>query len=231
MKKLLLLSNSTNYGEAYLGWPQKHLSEFLSGKKDGLLFIPYAGVGFSWDEYYEKVNTVFSDLGKEIESIHHFQDPIKAIQQAEVIIVGGGNTFQLFRLCQKQGLMAPMRKKVEEGTPYIGWSAGSNLACPTLCTTNDMPIVEPPSFDGLSLIPFQINPHYTEKTIEGHGGESREQRLKEYTALRAESDVVCLPESSLIEVTEEEYRLKGDDAYVLRADQKMLWKEGETRVF
>lgn len=231
MTRLLLLSNSTNPGDEYLGWAKRHIEKFLEGVEENILFIPYAGVTVNWDDYYESVNDVVSSFSKQMDSIHHFQDPVKAIQQANAVLVGGGNTFRLFALCQEQGLYTHLRKKVEEGIPYIGWSAGSNLACPRLSTSNDMPIYEPPSFDGLELIPFQINPHYTNKTIEGHGGESRDQRLAEYLVLNRESTVLALPEASLLKVEANTYSIEGNDAILITADSREDWKNGESKNF
>lgn len=232
MKRLLLLSNSKNHGEEYLAWAKNYVNEFLEGIDDNILFIPYAGVTISWDDYYEKVQEVLTEFGKQMDSIHHFQDPIKAVQQAKAILVGGGNTFQLFGLCQKQGIFSPIRKKIEEGVPYIGWSAGSNLACPKLSTTNDMPVYEPPSFDGLSIVPFQINPHYTNLTIEGHGGESRNDRLKEYMALNPQMNILCLREASMLELIGDKYSIKGEhDAIMMKNNEIQNWSRGDERVY
>jgi len=208
---LLLLSNSTNPGEEYLSWPREYLNSFLEGIDDDILFIPYAGVTISWDDYFEAVEAAFEPLNKEVTSIHHTLNPEKAVMKARAILVGGGNTFQLFNEIQENGLLLPIRKRVEEGMPYVGWSAGSNVACPGLHTSNDMPIVEPVSFDGLHLVNYQINPHYTSKTIEGHGGESRDQRLAEFLAANPDKKVVGLRESSLIEVQGDVHTIRGNN--------------------
>ncbi|HAZ01091.1 MAG TPA: dipeptidase PepE, partial [Marinilabiliales bacterium] len=171
---LLLISNSTNPGEPYLDYPKNDIASFLGTIPVKAVFIPYAGVTVTWDDYEKKVKTRFNEVGHDIVSIHHFANSVEAIEKAEAIIVGGGNTWQLLRLVRQNGLIAPIRKKVLAGTKYIGWSAGSNLACPTIKTTNDMPIADPMGFDALNLIPFQINPHYLDKNPEGHGGETRE---------------------------------------------------------
>ncbi|MFI3294780.1 MAG: dipeptidase PepE [Rikenellaceae bacterium] len=178
---LLLISNSTNAGEAYLEYPKENIREFLlpHGTTE-VLFIPYAGVTLSWDTYEQKVSDRFAEFGVAVRSIHHFDNPVQAVLDAQAIVVGGGNTFMLLKTMQDNGLIAPIRSKVSSGTPYIGWSAGSNMACPMLCTTNDMPIVEPQSFKSLGLIPFQINPHYLDGHPDGHAGETREQRIEEY---------------------------------------------------
>lgn len=179
--KLLLISNSTNAGEEYLGWPRKDIQNFLT--KAGVkrvLFIPYAGVTVTWDNYEAKVKAVFKELGFDLYSIHHEEDPIKAVIEAESIAVGGGNTFSLVKEMQRTGVMQAIKGRALAGVPYMGWSAGSNVAGPTLKTTNDMPIAQPESFDCMGLVPFQINPHYLDAHPSGHGGETREQRIEEF---------------------------------------------------
>ena len=144
------------------------------------VFIPYAAVTFSFDEYASKVEQRFSEIGHHVRGIHTFDDPVKALKDAEAIVVGGGNTWQLVRMMHDQNLMPAIKEKVNSGTPYIGWSAGSNVACPTLRTTNDMPIIDPLGFDCMNLVPFQINPHYLDANPDGHAGETREQRILEF---------------------------------------------------
>ncbi|MDR3245133.1 MAG: dipeptidase PepE, partial [Prevotellaceae bacterium] len=181
--RLLLISNSTNPGEAYLGYSKKDIQTFL--EKDNVreaLFVPYATVTFSYDAYLEKVRQRFDDFGITVKGIHNENDPVAAVKAAQAIVVGGGNTFHLLKNIQDAGIVDAVREKVGNGTPYIGWSAGSNIACPTICTTNDMPIVEPTSFESFNLIPFQINPHYLDAHPQGHAGETREQRIEEYIA-------------------------------------------------
>jgi dipeptidase E len=195
--RLLLISNSTNPGEAYLGWPRQIITNFLEGTGvKRVLFIPYAGVTLSYDEYENKVKTVFKEMGYELYSIHHESDPVKAVVEAEAIAVGGGNTFHLVREMQRNGVMQAIRGRALAGVPYMGWSAGSNVACPTLCTTNDMPIVQPDSFNCMNLIPFQINPHYLDAHPEGHGGETREQRIEEFLVANPEVYVAGLREAT-----------------------------------
>jgi len=178
--RLLLISNSTNAGEAYLEYPKENIRSFLGVKEVKALFIPYAAVTFSYDEYETKVRNRFCEVGHDVISIHHFADPVKAVAEASAIVVGGGNTWMLLKLLQKNKLIKAIREKVLAGTPYIGWSAGSNVTCPTICTTNDMPVTEPDDFNAFNLIPFQINPHYLDANPAGHAGETREQRILEY---------------------------------------------------
>jgi dipeptidase E len=125
-------------------------------------------------------------------------DPGRAIARAAALVVGGGNTFALLARLERAALLEPMRQRAREGVPYLGWSAGANLACPTICTTNDMPITGPGSLEALGLVPFQINPHYTEHTIPGHGGESRDERLAEFLVLHPRMLVVGLREGSML---------------------------------
>jgi len=216
-KKLLLISNSTMAGEDYLGWPKHYISDFLNNEKvKKVTFVPYAGVGLSlesleasYDVYTERVREVFASLGFEIESVHQADDPVKMIQAAESIAVGGGNTFHLVAKMHDTGIMKAIKEKAEQGTPYMGWSAGSNVACPTLMTTNDMPIIQPKSFDCLNLIPFQINPHYLDANPEGHGGETREQRIEEFLVVNKEMKVLGLREASLLFVEGKLMKLLG----------------------
>ncbi len=178
--KLLLISNSTNPGEQYLDYPKNNIRDFLGKEPVKALFIPYAAVTFSYDVYEQKVSERFREIGHDVVSIHRFSDPVDAVKNAEAIVVGGGNTWKLLKTVRDLGLLAPVREKVLNGTPYLGWSAGSNLACPTIRTTNDMAIVQPDSFEAFGLIPFQINPHYLDANPAGHAGETREQRIEEF---------------------------------------------------
>ena len=195
--RLLLISNSTMAGESYLEYPKGNIQKFLGEKPVKALFIPYAGVTFSFDEYEEKVKSRFNEIGHDIVSIHHFDNPVQAVKEAEAIVIGGGNTFNLAKMMQENGLIEAIGERVKEGAPYIGWSAGSNMACPTIKTTNDMPIVEPMSFNVLNLIPFQINPHYLDAHPDGHGGETREDRIREFVELNQEMYVAGLREGCM----------------------------------
>lgn len=196
--RLLLISNSTNPGEPYLGYPKNNIKEFLGQFTGKAIFIPYAAVTFSFDEYEEKVCERFKEIGIEIESVHHSSDLNQAIENAGAIVVGGGNTWHLQKLLNDNDLVNTIRKKVLSGTPYIGWSAGSNVACPTIKTTNDMPVVEPGSFEAFNLIPFQINPHYTDSNPAGHAGETREQRIEEFIEVNPAVFVVGLREGTML---------------------------------
>jgi dipeptidase E len=196
--KLLLISNSTNPGEPYLDYPKNNIREFLGSRPVRVLFIPYAAVTFSYDAYEEKVFERFREIGHEIASIHHFSDPVNAVREAEALAVGGGNTWKLLKTLRENELIEPVKKRVFEGMPYIGWSAGSNVACPTIMTTNDMPVVEPDSFNAFNLIPFQINPHYLDANPAGHAGETREQRIEEFIETNPDVYVVGLREGTML---------------------------------
>jgi len=208
--RLLLISNSTMPGEAYLDYPKHEIKQFLGDQPLTALFIPYAAVTFSFDLYEQKVVERFSELGFQVKSIHHFSDPLQAVRDAQVIVVGGGNTWQLVRMMHDNLLMEVIREKVLSGTPYIGWSAGSNVACPTLRTTNDMPIIDPHGFDTMGLVPFQINPHYLDANPEGHGGETREQRIEEFLEINPDIFVVGLREGTMLRVEDDQMRLIGN---------------------
>lgn len=195
--KLLLISNSTNAGEEYLKYPVGNIGKHLQGVCE-IVFVPYAAVTFSYDEYERKVQKRFDEIGIRVRSIHRAADPRKAIREAEAICVGGGNTFALAKKMQEQGLMAAILRKIKDGTPYVGWSAGSNVCCPTICTTNDMPIVEPQSFKAIGAVRFQINPHYLDANPEGHAGETREQRILEYIEANPRRYVVGLREGCML---------------------------------
>ena len=196
--KLLLISNSTNPGESYLDYPKNNIRDFLGQKPVKALFIPYAAVTFSFDVYEAKVAERFREIGHSIISIHRFSDPVSAVNDASAIVVGGGNTWKLLKMIQDNNLIDNVRKKVLSGTPYIGWSAGSNVACPSIKTTNDMPVVEPDSFGAFNLIPFQINPHYLDANPAGHAGETREQRIEEFIEANPGIYVAGLREGSML---------------------------------
>jgi dipeptidase E len=198
--RLLLISNSTNPGEPYLDYPKSQIRDFLGEGPLDCLFIPYAGVTISFDDYEARVKERFAEIGHVVRSIHHEPDPVAAVREAAAIVVGGGNTFRLIQMIQANGLIEPVREKVLSGTPYVGWSAGSNVACPTIRTTNDMPIIQPEGFHAFALVPFQINPHYTDLNPPGHAGETREDRIMEYLEVNREDKVLGLREGCMFRV-------------------------------
>lgn len=218
--RLLLISNSTNAGEEYLYYPRLEIKKFLGDSPVKALFIPFAAVTFSFDDYEAKVASRFREVGHDIVSIHRFKDQVAAVEEAEAIVIGGGNTWQLLRMVRENGLIDPIRKRVQAGLPYIGWSAGSNMACPTIMTTNDMPVTYPGSFSALHLIPFQINPHYLDANPDGHAGETREQRIQEFIEVNPGILVAGLREGTML--------LRENDSLSLIGNRKMrIFRKGE----
>ena len=216
---LLLLSNSALPGLAYLEYALPPLKAHLNGRRN-VVFIPFAGVTQSWDAYTDKVRIALDSLALNITGIHTVADPQQAIAEADVIMVGGGNTFNLLKHCREYGLIEPIRQAVKKGTLYTGWSAGANLACPTIRTTNDMPITDPGGFDALNLVPLQINPHFTNALPEGHQGETREQRIRELLVVDPALEVIGLPEGSWVSVQDGHATLAGKHpALLFKADE------------
>lgn len=210
--RLLLISNSTMQGQPFLYYPKAQIMEFLGEKPLSAVFIPYAAVTFSYDEYEKKVQDRFSKMGHRIISIHNIANKEKALKEAEAIIVGGGNTWHLVRELHRYGLMNSIRTMVKKGTPYIGWSAGANIASPTLKTTNDMPIVDPFGFDTLGIIPFQINPHYIDANPIGFSGETRQKRIEEFIEINQKVYVVGLREGCMLLQEDNKLHLIGSNA-------------------
>jgi dipeptidase E len=167
-------------------------------------------VTVSFDEYENKVREKFAEIGHDLKSIHHYANPVEAVEQAEAIVTGGGNTFHLIKMLHDNNLIHPVREAVLNGIPYMGWSAGANVACPTICTTNDMPIVEPDSFEAFNLVPFQINPHYLDANPEGHAGETREMRIEEFLEANHGITVAGLREGTMFWIEDMEIKLLGN---------------------
>lgn len=218
MKRLLLMSSSRKGSMGYLEHATEQLETILAGKVKKVLFVPYAAVSFSFDDFEKIARAPFEKLGVELVSIHHSSNPAAAVEQAEAVAVGGGNTFALLRRICDNGILEPVRKRAEAGMPYMGWSAGTNVSCPTIRTTNDMPITQPPSLDAFNLIPFQINPHFISGKPAGHNGESREERLAEFLAINPGENVLAIREGSALYVEGTHATLMGDlDALVFRS--------------
>jgi len=204
--RLLLISNSTNYDSGYLDHAANEIQEFLGSIKN-VTFIPYAL--HDQEAYAERAIARFEILGYQMQSIHHSTNPRLTIEQAEAVFIGGGNTFRLLNELYTQDLLDAIRQRVAEGMPYIGSSAGSNIAGPTIKTTNDMPIVQPPSFNALNLVSFQINPHFLDPDSSStHMGETREQRLVQFLE-ENDTTVVALREGTMVRVENETTTLKG----------------------
>ncbi len=210
MKSILIASTSTIHGSGPLEYLLEELKTHFEST-DEVLFIPYARPGgISHDDYTKKVTLPFSTIGKTVRGLHEFKDPKKAIEQAKGIFTGGGNTFVLVNQLYKNDVLVSIKNAVENGTPYLGTSAGSNICGLTMNTTNDMPIIYPPSFKTLGLVPFNINPHYLDPNPNSkHMGETRETRIKEFHAFNTQP-VIGLREGSWIEVKGDSLKLRGE---------------------
>lgn len=206
---LLLFSSSRAHNSDYLA-PNLALIKQQLAQVSSVLFIPYAGVTVSYDEYYDKVSQALRSVPVKVESIHNYKDAQEAIANAQAIMVGGGNTFHLLYQLYQKDIVSLIAKRVTEGVPYIGWSAGSNIAGATINTTNDMPIIEPPSFNALTLLPFQLNPHYTDYKPEGFHGETRDMRLAEFMVLQPNTPIIGLPEGTALKRSGNTLTLLGD---------------------
>jgi dipeptidase E len=209
---LLLLSNSTNHGRRRFEHVQDELASFY-GRRE-VLFVPYALADH--DAYTDAVAEAFAHSGVAVRGLHTVPDPLAALAAAEAVFVGGGNTFRLLRALQRGGLLAALRAAVERGARYGGASAGTNLACPTVRTTNDMPIVQPDGFAALGLVEFQINPHYLDAPPDStHMGETRAERIAEFLE---ENDVpvLGLREGAWLRVNGAAMVLRGRDAVLFR---------------
>jgi dipeptidase E len=220
--RLLLLSNSRAADGSYLLWPRSEIKTFLGGQVSGVLFVPYAAVPaatVSYDAYAGRVRSAFAEMGYAVDSVHDSADPVAAVRGAKALVVGGGNTFHLLTQLYAAGLVDVIAAQVRGGIPYIGWSAGSVVACPTISTTNDMPIIEPPTLRALGLVPFQINAHYTDAHPPGHQGETRAERIAEFLRVQPAMTVVGLREGSLLRVAGGEVRVVGTGARLFRAAQ------------
>lgn len=210
MARLLLASTSTVHGGKYLDYLEAEVKEHFADAKN-MLFIPFARTGgMTHDEYSELACKRFGDWGFNMKGIHTFDNPKEALKNADGVFTGGGNTFVLVRSLYETGLMSVLKQRVQEGMPYMGSSAGSNLAGLTVGTTNDMPIVYPPSFDALQAVPFNINPHYLDPDPSSkHMGETRETRIKEFHHFN-DQPVVGLREGSWLRVDGDRLELKGE---------------------
>jgi dipeptidase E len=215
-RRLLLGSTSTTFGTGYLDHIADQIQDLLGSRRQ-VLFVPYAL--FDHNAYAAKARERFAQMGYELTSVHEVADPVTAVAATEALVIGGGNTFRLLARLYEKNLLAPIRARVEAGMPYVGTSAGSNVACVTIRTTNDMPIVEPPSFDALNLVPFNINPHYLDPAPGStHMGETREERLLQFLE---ENDkvVVGLREGAML-------RIEGDSVQLLGAPGARIFRRG-----
>ena len=204
--RLLLISNSTLHGSGYLDHAESEIRDFLGDGKR-VLFVPFAL--HDMDKYAAQACARFEQMGFELASIHKAAEPAQAVREADAIFIGGGNTFRLLKTLYDNDLVEVIRERVRAGMPYIGSSAGSNVAAPTIRTTNDMPIVQPPSFEALGLVRFQINPHYLDADPNStHKGETREERLVQFLE-ENETPVVGLREGAMLRIENGKTLLKG----------------------
>lgn len=224
---LLLLSSSRVGKTEYLAHAKDLIKSHLNGI-DEILFIPFAGVTISYDQYTQMVQDALADLSIKVVGIHQTEQMQQAVQNAKAIVIGGGNTFHLLYQLYQNGLIELIQQQCNNGTPYIGWSAGSNVAGLTIKTTNDMPIIQPPSFDALALLPYQLNPHYTDYTPPGHNGETREQRLQEFMVVN-NSPILGIVEGTGLQLSKGKLRLVSSDPAQL--NQGFLFTNGEKQSF
>jgi dipeptidase E len=220
--RILAFSSSRTGSGAYLQAAAPVIKTFLGDGPLQIVFIPFASVANDYSNYLHMVQTGLADTPYIINLIDT-KNPKKSITDCDVIMVGGGNTFKLLHNIYQHQLLDVIRDKVNAGTPYIGWSAGANITGPTIGTTNDMPIIEPKSFNALGLFPFQINPHYVNLVVEGHNGETRDQRLQEYGFANPGVAIVCLPEGTALKMDEGTLTFIGEKPGVL-----MMSEEPET---
>lgn len=229
MRNIIIASTSTLHGGEYLEYLMDELSEVFKGVKR-VVFVPYARPsGISHDAYTEIVRKAFFKIEKKVIGLHAFENPVAAVENAEAIFIGGGNTFVLADQLHRNRLIKPLREVVNAGVPYLGTSAGSNVCGLTIKTTNDMPIVYPLSFNALGLVPFNINPHYLDP-VEGsqHMGETRETRIKEFHFFNTQP-VVGLREGSWLKVDGDKIVLKGTlNARIFEYDKKPYEVPSET---
>src|ERR1700732_1110574 len=206
IRRLLLISNSTLHGGGYLDHAEKEIRDFVVGRTRGL-FVPSAV--HERREYTAQAQERFREMGLFLSSIHDVSNLPRAVDEAEVIFVGGGNTFRLLKGLHDHDLLGPIRRRVAAGVPYIGSRAGSIVACPTLKTTKDMPVVQPPAFEALGMVPFQISPRYLDPDPSStHMGETQEERIMQFLE-EIEETVVGLREGSILLVRNGAVVLKG----------------------
>lgn len=230
-QKALLLSSSGYKNTGFLNHALNWIEEFakennLIGKQIAL--VPYASVRKSYDELEELVQKLLEPLRLKIIGVHHGRNAREVIEQSSAVMVSGGNTFKLMHDLYKNDLVDLIAKRASKGTPYIGWSAGSNIAGATMMTTNDMPIIQPRSFNALNIFPYQINPHFISGKPKEHNGESREERLQEFLIVNPKSIVYALPEGVALKINGKQVRVLGKDKR--RALLKMSYQKSIEKI-
>ena len=221
-RNLLLLSSSRSASTGFLEACEREMRDILGSIKRAV-FIGYAVVGEESRARLGMVDARLAEFGVRLDHVMDAADPVKMIDSAEAVLVSGGNTYCLLNGLYENALLDPLRRKISEGMPYIGWSAGSNVAGATICTTNDMPIIQPPSFRAIGAVPFQLNPHFTDAMPPGHRGETREDRLREYLALNRDGRVVGIAEGGAL-------RVAGDAMHLCGEHDGWLFRYGEPRI-
>ncbi|MEE8119665.1 MAG: dipeptidase PepE [Gammaproteobacteria bacterium] len=219
-RNLLLLSSSRYCEYGMLEFGEAIIRDFL-GDERRILYLPYAVVIEDRAGFIQGVQERFTTLGHDLVSVEEMENPLAALNEFDAVAVNGGNTFQLLHCLHKYQLVNAIRKRVHDGMLYMGWSAGANVACPTLCTTNDMPIVQPESFSALNLVPFQINAHFTDTMPEGHRGETRRMRIEEFLRLNPGKMVIGLPEGNML-------RIHGDSISAYGEHPLVVFRANET---
>ncbi len=224
-KRILAFSSSRVGNSSYLETSVPIIEKFLDDKPLHIAFIPFASVEKDYETYADNVRTALQSLVHTITIVEH-HNAKNIIDQSDVILVGGGNSFKLLHDIYEANILDAIRNKVSGGAPYIGWSAGSNILCPTIATTNDMPVIQPKSFNALGLFPFQINPHYTSQRLAGNNGETRDQRLAEFMKMNPGISVVGLPEGTALQLEDDALKFIGpSNGLLLYAEENNVRKE------
>lgn len=210
-KRILAFSSSRYGNRGYLEAAAPVIKKFLDSKTTNIAFIPFASVEKNYEDYAVNVSNALHQVRIQINTAMP-GNARRLIETSDAIIIGGGNTFKLLHDIYELNLIDLIKEKVTDGTPYIGWSAGSNILSPTIGTTNDMPIIQPKSFNALGIFPFQINPHYFNQKVESFNGETRDQRLEEFIKVNPQSSVLGLPEGTWLELDNKGLKFFGKES-------------------
>lgn len=212
--KILAISSSRVGNSGYLETVVPQIESFLGSKPTKIAFLPFASAEYNYEDYGLRIKKAFNNLPYSIETVLP-ENAKDLISKSNVLMTGGGNTFKLLHDIYQFDIFETIRKKVNSGTPYVGWSAGANITGLTIGTTNDMPIIQPQSFNALGFFPFQINPHYVNQKKKGFNGETRDERLKEFMIVNPGISVVCLPEGAAIQLSKNHLKFLGNEPGIL----------------